>query len=74
MKLLFFLSTYRHALDGLYKNLQRLNDDIALKANSLRLDNQCLDVRQKLNPAGKTNVEHNLNLTGIERMKSAILA
>jgi len=64
----------QHALDGLQKTLHRLNDDIALKTNSLRLDNQCMGVRQRLNPAPQTEIEKNLNLTGIERMKSAILA
>ncbi|BFZ00180.1 hypothetical protein BsWGS_03219 [Bradybaena similaris] len=68
------LKQAQHALDGLYKNLHRLNDDIALKTQSLRLDNQCMDIRQKLTAPAKTQIENNLTLTGIERIKSAILA
>jgi len=64
----------QHALDGLQKTHHRLCEDIALKVNSLRLDNQCMGVRERLNPAPKTQIENNLTLTGIERMKSSILA
>ena len=64
----------RHALDGLQKNLHRINDDLAEKNNSLMLDNRCMDVRQKLNPRPQTCVERNLTLTGIERERSAVLA
>jgi len=68
------LKQSQHALDGLQKTLHRLNDDIALKCNSLRLDNQCMGIRERLNPGPQSQVQKNLNLTGIERMKSAILA
>lgn len=66
--------TCRHALDGLYNNLHRINDDLAQKNNSLDLDNKCMDVRQKLNTRPQTTMERNLTLTGIERERSRILA
>lgn len=66
--------TCRHALDGLYNNLHRINDDLAQKNNSLDLDNKCMDVRQKLNCRPQTTMERNLTLTGIERERSRILA
>ncbi|XP_076439938.1 tektin-2-like [Babylonia areolata] len=64
----------QHALDGLQKNLHRINDDLAEKKNSLMLDNRCMDVRQKLNPRPQTSVQRNLTLTGIERERSTVLA
>jgi hypothetical protein len=67
-------SIFRHALDGLYNNLHRINDDLAQKNNSLDLDNKCMDVRQKLNTRPQTTMERNLTLTGIERERSKILA
>jgi len=68
------LKQAQHALDGLQKNLHRINDDLAEKNNSLMLDKRCMDVRQKLNPAGQTEVQRNLTLTGIERQRSHVLA
>ncbi|XP_050400773.1 tektin-2 [Patella vulgata] len=68
------LKQAQHALDGLEKNLHRINDDLALKNNSLMLDKRSMDVRQKLNPRPQTAVERNLTLTGIEREKTKVLA
>lgn len=65
---------YRHALDGLQKNLHRINDDLAEKNNSLMLDNRCMGVREKLNPRPQTTAERNLHITGIERLKPWVLA
>uniref|UniRef100_H2ZLS4 Tektin n=1 Tax=Ciona savignyi TaxID=51511 RepID=H2ZLS4_CIOSA len=42
------LAQAHHARDGLYKNLYRIEQDLACKRNSLKLDNQCVDVRRKL--------------------------
>nr|XP_020664535.1 tektin-2 [Pogona vitticeps]XP_020664536.1 tektin-2 [Pogona vitticeps] len=42
------------ALDALYKHLSRIQTDIGYKANSLLLDNKCMDGRRKLTvPAEK---------------------
>lgn len=65
---------FRHALDGLYNNLHRINDDLALKNNSLDLDNKCMDVRKKLQCRPQTSMQRNLTLTGIDREPSKILA
>lgn len=64
----------QHALDGLQKNLHRINDDLADKNNSLMLDKRSMDVRQKLNPRPQTAIERNLGLTGIERQRSQVIA
>lgn len=64
----------RHSLDGLYNNLHRINDDLALKNNSLDLDNKCMDVRKKLETRPQTCMQRNLTLTGIERERSKVLA
>lgn len=66
--------SHRHALDGLYNNLHRINDDLALKNNSLDLDNKCMDVRKKLETRPQTAMQRNLTLTGIERERSKVLA
>ncbi|CAG5120129.1 unnamed protein product [Candidula unifasciata] len=68
------LQQAHNALDALARNMDRLNDQISLKNQTLRLDQQCLDIRQKLNPPAQKGIENNLILTGIERMKSAVLA
>ncbi|XP_041347071.1 LOW QUALITY PROTEIN: tektin-B1-like, partial [Gigantopelta aegis] len=62
-----------HALDGLEKNLHRINDDLA-KNNSPMLDNRCMNIRQKLQTRPQTSIERNLTITGIEREKTKILA
>ncbi|VDI10752.1 tektin-2-like [Mytilus galloprovincialis] len=64
----------KHALDGLENNLHRINDDLALKINSLNLDNRCMDVRKKLQVKPQSELERNLTLTGMQRQKSAVLA
>lgn len=38
----------RDALDALYRQLYRIQTDIGYKANSLVLDNKCMDSRRKL--------------------------
>ncbi|XP_063810542.1 tektin-2 [Pseudophryne corroboree] len=42
------LAQSQDALDALYKHLARIQMDITCKENSLRLDNRCMDTRQKL--------------------------
>lgn len=68
------LKQAQHALDGLNKNLHRINDDLAEKNNSLMLDKRCMNVREKLNPVTQTQIQRNLGLTGIERARSQVLA
>jgi hypothetical protein len=72
--IVIFVYFVRHALDGLENNLHRINDDLALKINSLNLDNRCMDVRQKLQVKPQSELERNLTLTGMQREKSAVLA
>lgn len=69
------LKQSQHALDGLEQNLHRINQDLQCKTNSLRLDEQCMQSRQKLKPDRPvTTEERNRTLTGISREKSAIIA
>ncbi|NWI21692.1 TEKT2 protein, partial [Crypturellus soui] len=42
------LAQAQGALDALYRHLYRIQTDIGCKANSLVLDNKCLDTRRKL--------------------------
>ncbi|NXC43155.1 TEKT2 protein, partial [Penelope pileata] len=42
------LAEAQDALDALYRQLHRIQTDIACKANSLVLDNKCMDSRRKL--------------------------
>ncbi|KAL3869713.1 hypothetical protein ACJMK2_042364 [Sinanodonta woodiana] len=64
----------KHALDGLQNNLHRINTDLALKINSLNLDNRSMDIRKRLVTRPATKLDRNLTLTGIERERSKILA
>lgn len=68
----------RHALDGLQQKLYRINADIQLKTNSLMLDKQCLEAREKLqNKPGstvRTGCEHTATLLGLSRPKSQVIA
>ena len=66
--------SFRHTLDGLQKELHRINDDLAIKNNSLMLDNRCMASRDKLNVRPKTTVENNRVLTGVHRERSMYLA
>ncbi|XP_067952184.1 tektin-B1-like [Watersipora subatra] len=68
------LKQAQHALDGLQKELHRINDDLAVKNNSLMLDNRCMASREKLNVRPKTATENNRVLTGIHRERSMYLA
>ncbi|XP_062818364.1 tektin-2 [Anolis carolinensis] len=47
------LAQAQDALDALQKQLYRIQTDIAVKANSLLLDNKCLDTRRKLTVPGE---------------------
>ncbi|XP_014352741.1 tektin-2 [Latimeria chalumnae] len=48
------LKQAQHALHLLYQNLARIEEDMGYKANSLKLDNRCMDTRRKLTiPAEK---------------------
>ncbi|KAF5399104.1 hypothetical protein PHET_07324 [Paragonimus heterotremus] len=42
-----FFYSHRHALDALHKQLNRINDDIALKQASLEIEQQCLQLRHQ---------------------------
>ena len=42
------LQTAESALEGLMRDLARIEEDLAIKTNSLALDNRCLEIRQKL--------------------------
>jgi tektin-2 len=65
----------QHALDGLEKNLHKINEDIQCKTNSLKLDQACEKSRQRLTTQRPcTSYERNAALTGVTREKSAILA
>ncbi|PVD23265.1 hypothetical protein C0Q70_16529 [Pomacea canaliculata] len=64
----------QHALDGLQKNVHRINDDLTDKNNSLMLDNHCMDVRQKMNIKPQTSTDRNLNIAGVERQRVTVLA
>lgn len=64
----------KHILDGLEKNLNTVNAEIANKNNSLMLDKRCMDVREKLGVNPMSPTTKNLHLTGIERQKSKLLA
>ena len=73
------LLSHRHALDGLQQKLYRINADIQLKTNSLMLDKQCLEAREKLqaNKLGSsthTGCENTAILLGVDRPKSHIIA
>ena len=69
----------RHALDGLQQKLYRINADIQLKTNSLMLDKQCLEAREKLQSSklaamSHTGCENTPTLMGITRPKSQVIA
>lgn len=46
--MLYYFVTFSHARDALYKNLYRIEEDLACKRNSLDLDRRCVDIRRKL--------------------------
>lgn len=69
------LKQSQHALHQLEQNLHRINEDLQCKANSLKLDENCMMSRAKMDSnRPQTASEKNLSLTGISREKSAILA
>ena len=68
------LDASKHTLNGLQSELSTINADLAVKTNSLKLDNMCVDARQKLDAAPWTTTGRNLTLTGIEKGSHNILA
>jgi len=73
------LLLYRHALDGLQQKLYRINADIQLKTNSLMLDKQCLEAREKLKNGkhgsmSHTGCENTATLLGVSRPMSQVIA
>lgn len=68
------LDSSKHNLNGLQNELSTINADLAVKTNSLKLDNMCLDARQKLEARPWTTTGRNLTLTGIEKKSHNILA
>ncbi|NXW41163.1 TEKT2 protein, partial [Nyctiprogne leucopyga] len=50
------LAESQDALDALYRQLHRIQTDIGYKANSLMLDNKCMDTRRKLVVSAKETV------------------
>jgi len=74
------VSLCRHALDGLQQKLYRINADIQLKTNSLMLDKQCLEARErlqadaKLGTSTRTGCENTAVLLGVTRPKSHVIA
>ncbi|ELU06439.1 hypothetical protein CAPTEDRAFT_228290 [Capitella teleta] len=70
------LKQSQHALHGLEQNLHRINADIALKTNSLKLDKDCQLSREKLSDPCKrplTSKDRCMFLSGISREKSALI-
>jgi tektin-2 len=68
------LDASKHSLNCLQGELGTINADLAVKTNSLKLDNMCLDSRQKLEARPWTTTGRNLTLTGIEKESHNILA
>ena len=67
----FLLS--RHALHGLEENLHRINQELMMKRNSLKLEEDCVKSRVKLH-SGQPYIDRNQHLTGLVREKSAVIA
>lgn len=70
----FYYYICRHALDGLQKNLHRINDELERKNHALTLDSRCMDVRNRLKTRPQTISERNLTMMGIERAPTNFLA
>jgi len=68
------LKQAQHALNGLEQNLHTINQDLACKTNSLKLDEQCMASRQKLAARPQTSEEKNMAATGVTRQRSLVLA
>lgn len=68
------LDASKHNLNGLQNELSTINADLAVKTNSLKLDNMSLDARNKLEARPWTTTGRNLTLTGIEKESHNILA
>lgn len=63
------LFTLRHAWNLLQEQLRRVNEDIAIKDNSLRLEKRALATRKRLQTFTKpeTETDKNLIITGVDR-------
>jgi tektin-2 len=68
------LDASKHTNNGLQNELATINADLAVKTNSLKLDNMSLDARKKLEAHPWTTTGRNLTLTGIEKKSHNILA
>ncbi|PAA69953.1 hypothetical protein BOX15_Mlig027076g1, partial [Macrostomum lignano] len=68
------LKQARHNLDGLQKQLDRINADLAEKTNSIMLDRRTADVRNRLATKPITQTDGNMLKTGITRERSKVLA
>ena len=59
----------RHAWNLLQEQLHRINQDLALKENSLQLEKRALATRKRLNTVNKpeTETDKNLIVTGVDK-------
>lgn len=59
----------RHAWNLLQEQLRRVNEDIALKENSLKLEKRALATRKRLNThkLPETETDKNLILSGVDK-------
>lgn len=64
----FILNSNRHAWNLLQEQLRRINEDIALKDNSLVLEKRALATRKRLNTVNKPETETDKNkiVTGVD--------
>ncbi|VDP82181.1 unnamed protein product [Schistosoma mattheei] len=60
----------RHALNALHKQLNRINDDITLKEESLQIENDCLNLRHQR--MDRKQPEKDFNPNEIESHKSEV--
>ena len=60
---------FRHAWNLLQEQLRRVNEDIALKENSLTLEKRALATRKRLNTVQmpQTETDKNLIITGVDK-------
>ena len=65
---MWFISN-RHAWNLLQEQLRRINEDIALKENSLKLETRALATRKRLNTydVPQTETDRNLIITGVDK-------
>ena len=66
------LQTAESALQNLNEDLARIEDDLAVKTNSLTLDNKCMETRQKLtNPDFVPDKDVDGVTEGLEKLSAA---